>query len=150
MHATSHCSRTSRCTLTLRWLTVQAEVRKLARAMCTTADWVATNVHPAGCSAGPMWTTSLCRHRHPIYCSDSRPGTRVNTGVRVKGAFRRNRERRAQRAGKPPKPGFRVGAAFRTKPGTRARTGVSGRREKGQSNVWPWKSGGAGATAQKS
>ncbi len=38
--------------------------------------------------------------------------------------------------------GFHADAAFRTNPGTPASTGVSGRREKGQSNVWPSKSGG--------
>ena len=69
---------------------------------------------------------------HPIYFSNLRPGTRINTGGHAKGAFRRNRERKNRR-----NRDFRADAAFRTKPETRASTGVSGRREKGQSNVWP-------------
>ena len=48
-----------------------------------------------------------------------------------------NRERKNRR-----NRDFRADAAFRTKPGTCASTGVSGRREKGQSNVWPSISGG--------
>ena len=57
------------------------------------------------------------------------PFAETENGERRERKNRRNRD-------------FQANAAFRTNPGTRARTGVSGRRKKGQSNVWPWILGG--------